>query len=187
MSEALIVRHCSPTLAGLKTANMFNYTYEDEAELKESIRCINILLKNKGIRMIPLRKSNGKALIYVYRPKNLEADLKTPASKAILAACGYESIGSASHYITELIRRLVESNEFPHEIGLFLGYPPEDVRCFICDRNRECKCVGCWRAYSNQKDAEKTFAKYKKCTDVYCRKLREGYSLNRLTVGKVSP
>ena len=183
MSEALIVRHCSPTLAGLKTANLFNYTYEDEPELNESIRSVNLKLKNKGIRMIPLRVSNGKALIYVYRPKKLEADLKSPLSGAILTACGYDGT-TPTQLIKELIKRLGCSDEFPHEIGLFLGYPPDDVRCFMCDRNRKCKCVGCWRAYSNEKEAEKVFARYKKCTDVYCRKLYEGYSLSRLTVLK---
>lgn len=184
MSEALIVRHCSPTLAGLKTANMFVCTYTDKAELRESIRSINVMLKDKGVRMIPLRAANGRALIYVYRPKKLENDLKSPLSGAILASCGYYE-GTASRLIKELIDRLGGSEEFPHEIGLFLGYPPEDVRCFMCDRNRECKCVGCWRAYNNEKEAERTFAKFKKCTEVYCSKLREGYPLNKLTVKTV--
>ena len=71
MSEALIVRHCSPTLAGLKTANMFNCKYTDKAELMKSIRSVNNMLKGKGVRMIPLRLANGSALIYVYRPKKL--------------------------------------------------------------------------------------------------------------------
>ncbi len=183
MSEALIVRHCSPTLAGLKTANMFNYTYKDKAELKESIRSVNLRLKDKGVRMIPLRVSNGSALIYVYRPEKLEADLKSPLSEAILCSCGYYG-ASAPLLIKELIKRLGGSEDFPHEIGLFLGYPPEDVRCFMCDRNNGCRCVGCWRAYNNETEAEKTFARFRKCTDVYCRKLDEGYSLGRLTVGK---
>ncbi|MCR5809005.1 MAG: DUF3793 family protein [Clostridiales bacterium] len=47
MSEALIVRHCSPTLAGLKTANMFNYVYEDEAELCR-MRDDGLLIFNKS-------------------------------------------------------------------------------------------------------------------------------------------
>ncbi len=181
MSEALIVRHCSPTLAGLKTANMFNYTYGDKSELKESIRSVNLMLKDKGVRMIPLRVSKGRALIYVYRPNKLEDDLKSPLSSAILSSCGYDG-GSAPQLIKGLIKRLGGSEEFPHEIGLFLGYPPEDVRCFMCDRNRDCKCVGCWRAYNNETEAEKTFARFKKCTDVYCRKLNEGYPLYRLAV-----
>ena len=33
--------------------------------------------------------------------------------------------------IVKLIGRLQENEGFPHEIGLFLGYPPEDVLGFI--------------------------------------------------------
>ena len=35
MSEELIVRYCSPTLAGMKTGNMFNCTYSDITEMQE--------------------------------------------------------------------------------------------------------------------------------------------------------
>ena len=35
---------------------------------------------------------------------------------------------------SRLIKRLNEDAEFPHEIGLFPGYPPEDVRGFIENR-----------------------------------------------------
>ena len=33
MSEDLIIKHCAPTLAGLKTGNIFNASYESEDEL----------------------------------------------------------------------------------------------------------------------------------------------------------
>ena len=35
-----------------------------------------------------------------------------------------------------------ESGEFPHEVGLFLGYPPEDVKGFIDHRANNFKCAG---------------------------------------------
>ncbi len=180
MSEALIVRHCSPTLAGLKTASLFSCEYDDSAELMAGIRRINEKLGGKGVRMMPLRLSGGRALIYLFRPSRLENDLKDPVSAEILASCGYGA-GKAARLISMLRSRLV-GQDFPHEIGLFLGYPPEDVRCFMCEKNRECKCVGCWRAYSNEAEAQRIFARFKKCTDVYCRKLKEGSTLEKLTV-----
>lgn len=181
MSEEMIVRHCSPTLAGLKTANMFTCRYRDEDELRGDLRRLNASFGKKGLRAIPLRAEAGSALVYIYRPKKLEKDLGSPISNAILSEQGYGE-GTASSRLSELIRRLRKNEGFPHEIGLFLGYPPDDVRCFICDRNRDCKCVGCWRAYNNEKQAEKTFALFKKCTDVYCRLYSQGSSLERLTV-----
>lgn len=181
MSEAMIVRHCSPTLAGLKTANMFTCPFESGEGLLNDLRSINIRLGRKGVRAIPLRIKDGRALIYFYRPKKLENDLKSPVSEEILGSSGYES-GTVSARLAELIKRLRRCEDFPHEIGLFLGYPPEDVRCFMCERSRECRCVGCWKAYSNEAEAEKTFARYKKCTEVYVSRLEKGSSLERLTV-----
>ena len=70
--------------------------------------------------------------------------------------------------------------DFPHEIGLFLSYPPEDVKGFL--EHRPCKCVGCWKVYENEEAAKKTFAKYKACTRVYCRQLASGIDIERLTV-----
>lgn len=37
-----------------------------------------------------------------------------------------------------------------NEVGLFLGYPPEDVRCFMNDSRRGVKCTGCWKAYGDE-------------------------------------
>ena len=38
MSEELLVRHCSPTLAGLKTGNLFSYKVESISGLKRKCR-----------------------------------------------------------------------------------------------------------------------------------------------------
>ena len=82
--------------------------------------------------------------------------------------------------LTKLARRLKQQEDFPHEIGLFLSYPPEDVKGFL--EHRPCKCVGCWKVYENEEAAKKTFAKYKACTRVYCRQLASGIDIERLTV-----
>lgn len=73
MSEELLVRHCSPTLAGMKTANMFVCSFTGEAEMRETLRRFNTKLGKKGLRLLPLRFQDNKALIYVYRPAQLSA------------------------------------------------------------------------------------------------------------------
>lgn len=71
MSEEMIVRHCSPTLADLKTEKLFSCSYQDQNELFAFLREWNTKLRSKGVRMIPLRLDRGKALVYVYRPSQL--------------------------------------------------------------------------------------------------------------------
>lgn len=181
MSEELLVKHCSPTLAGMKTGNMFGCLFTDEHEMRECVRCWNRTLTKKGLRVVPLRFQNGRALIYVYRPARLNADLQHNLAEQLLQKRGYCTENS-QRCVSHLISRLGEYEEFPHEIGLFLGYPPEDVHGFIENRADGFKCVGCWKVYGDAQAAQKTFEKYKKCTDVYCEQFAKGSSIERLIV-----
>ena len=131
MSENLIIRHCAPTLAGIKTGNLFTASYDSIEQLDDEIRRMNTRLKDKGLRIVRLRAKANRALIYVYRPDKLADDLEHRDAKAILARSGYRQAAESAEHIDMLSKRIEDSPEFPHEIGLFLGYPPEDVKGFI--------------------------------------------------------
>ena len=177
MSEELIVRHCAPTLANLKTGSLFVCPITDRPSFFSSLRSLNELLVPKGLRALPLRIREYSALVYLYRPSRLKKDLEDPAAIKILQDHGYSCYGKC---LPKLIERIRASEEFPHEIGLFLGYPPEDVQGFL--DHRPCKCCGCWKVYGDEKKAKKTFDLYKKCERVYCQQLARGIDIKRLTV-----
>lgn len=181
MSEELIVQQCSPTLAGLKTGSIFNCPFRSRRTLWKDIRLMNARLKQKGLRIIPLRITGHAALIYIYRPGRLEEDLSHKDARCILQSCGYEE-RNVPGCISLLMQRLRGSEGFPHEIGLFLGYPPEDVSGFIENNAMRSKAVGHWKVYGDEKKALKTFARYKKCTRVYAAHKARGTSIERLTV-----
>lgn len=181
MSEELLVKHCSPTLAGMKTGNMFSGCFQSEKDMKECIRCWNRILTKKGLRVLPLLFRDGRALIYVYRPAHLSRDLQDDVAGRLLEERGY-TLDTSDRCVIQLIKRLSECEEFPHEIGLFLGYPPEDVCGFIENKAGGCKCVGNWKVYGDAEKAKKTFAKFKKCTDVYCKQFAKGRTIERLTM-----
>lgn len=182
MSEQILIDHCSPTLAGLKTANMFQADVEESKDIRLDLQNLNRLLGPKSLRIVLMRQTAKKALIYVYRPDCLDRDLRDPEARRILEEKGYQ--GSTARCIVQLIHHMMNDVEFPHEVGLFLGYPPEDVRCFMRDARNGVKCSGCWKAYGNEEEAQKTFLRYKKCTQVYQRELAKGRSLFQLTVRK---
>ena len=181
MSEDLLVKHCSPTLAGLKTGNLFNCSCSSEKEAQNFVNTYNKILSKKGIKLILLNYSNNRALLYLYRKNKLKSDLSTPYAEFLLRMQGYNSIDVES-CIAQLKRRVKTSSEFPHEIGLFLGYPPEDVYGFICNKGACSKCTGCWKVYGDEKEALKKFAKFKKCSRIYYLKWKQGFSLEKLTV-----
>lgn len=181
MSDDYLVRHCAPTLAGIKTASLFTCPYTSREELLDSVRRMNKRLSGKGLRMIPLRFSDKKALIYLYRPQKLTADLADSTAAEILECRGYNT-GSCEKCVGKLMQKLRQEGDFPHEIGLFLGYPAEDVNGFIQQGPDLCKCTGCWKVYGDEESAKKKFAQYKKCTRVYWDQWAKGKDIERLTV-----
>lgn len=183
MSEKLLVNHCSPTLAGMKTANMFTSPYKDRESMARELGMWNRTIGKKGVRVMPLKYDDGRALVYVCRPARLERDLLREDNRMLLFALGYP-LSDVWGYIAKLRERLNAEGEFPHEIGLFLGYPARDVYGFIANRAENCSFSGCWKVYGNEEEAKKLFEKYKKCTDIYMEQLKKGRSLEKLTVAE---
>ena len=180
MSDEQVIRHCAPTLASIKTANLFSCVFSSRREMLEQVRKLNCRLKGKGLRVLALAYKDNRGLIYVYRPKKLSKDLRNELAEQFLRSCGY-ACTDESKCIRKLIERLNKQSDFPHEIGLFLGYPPEDVDGFI-HRKNECKYCGYWKVYGDVDAAQKLFSRYRKCTDIYCKLCREGSSIEKLTV-----
>lgn len=181
MSEHTIIYHCAPTLAGIKTGNLFAYQYESREDLMNEIRRFNCRLVSRGVVMLPLKVQEGRALLYVYRPSKLANDLRQEIACQILADQGYASV-KATDCIVRLRKRLRQEKDFPHEIGIFLGYPPEDVEGFIRNKGKDCKCCGDWKVYGDVKRAKKCFANHRKCTRMYCELYKQGQSIEYLTV-----
>lgn len=181
MSEELVVRLCAPTLAGLKTGSLFSAEYTSEAEFQGELKQLNQRLQPKGLCALALRYGVRSVLVYIYRPDRLKVDLSGDAAKHLLNRLGYKTTSPES-CIAELQSRVQDEKKFPHEIGLFLSYPPEDVQGFIDNKAQSYKCVGTWKVYGDPERAQKTFNLYKHCTDVYCRSLKKGRSFDRLLV-----
>ena len=163
MPEELVVRQCAPTLAGIKTGSLFRAAYEDKKQLLGQIREINQRLREKGLCLLPLRFRNGNALLYLYRPERLKTDLNNELARRTLGNAGYTD-QNPGRCVGTLIRRLQDEAEFPHEIGLFLSYPPEDVRGFIENRASGFKLIGCWKVYGDVDAARKKFESFESCT-----------------------
>lgn len=181
MSEETFVLHSAPTLAGIKTGSLFSIPCNNKRCVVEKIRKLNQVLTPKGIRTIPLEINEKRCLIYVYRPKKLQQDMKHEQAIFILKELGYP-LENIDLCITYLIQRLKGKQEFPHEIGLFLGYPPEDVKGFIEHHARDYKEVGSWKVYGNEKLARNQFKRFEQCTKDYAGRMQMGCDLKKLVV-----
>ena len=181
MSEELVVRQGAPTLAGIKTGSLFPCPCEDREALLADIRRLNRQLAPKGLCLLPIRYRGSQVLLYLYRPEGLRRDLENGLAAEILRQAGYPQ-GHCQRCVAKLIRRFQEEGSFPHEVGLFLSYPPEDVKGFIDHRAEDFKCAGMWKVYGDEALAKKLFSQFKRCTEIYCAMWQKGSGLQRLAV-----
>ena len=180
--EKCLIYYCAPTLASLKTASLFCLTETAGLEsLEQQVLVWNSQLQEKGLFLTILCRRGEKVLVYVCRSSHLQADLQKPGVACFLAQYGYQST-ELYDALNRLAQRLEEEPYFPHEIGIFLGYPLGDVIGFIRNEGRNSKCTGSWKVYCNECEALKMFARFKKCREIYARLWNQGRSIHQLTV-----
>ena len=188
--ETVMIEQCAPVLASLKPAGLFRYETSDCADLARRVRSWNEQLGEKGlcVRVLKGCVQTHRYLVYVYRAAKLQTVLADAAVRGFLAREGYrlpEDAADCGALLDQLSLRLccaAEAADFPHEIGVFLGYPLYDVVGFIENAGRNFTCCGCWKAYGDPNAAQQHFAQLNKCTAVYLRLFRSGTPIQRLAV-----
>ena len=180
--EAVLVEQCATTLAGVKPASLFRYQGADKRQPREAAARWAKELAPYGItiRVLKYCPQTGACLIYLYRAGWLRSILSEPSTRAFLAGQGYGADQSCQELLRQLSRRLCLEREFPHEIGVFLGYPLEDVVGFIRNRGRNYTCCGYWKAYGDPEAAQKRFDQYRRCTAACCEQFRKGTAITQL-------
>ena len=176
MSEETIVKYCAPTLSGLKTASLFTCGYTTRNALQQDIGQLNTILERGGMHAAVLGYTQSAARIYIYRKSMLERDLSLRENKCILQLFGYDT-SSVDKCLSHLLERLSDEC-FPHEIGLFLGYPLIDVIGFM--EKKECLFSGLWKVYGDVEETKQVFETYKNCTESYECALAQGKTLEDL-------
>ena len=133
-------------------------------------------LRRYGVTPIQCR-----SLPSLHRPQAPCRDLGDDLACRLLRQAGYPC-GSCGQCVARLVQRLRTEEDFPHEVGLFLSYPPEDVQGFIDHRAMDFKCAGLWKVYGDQQRAQALFDRFRRCTPRYCALWQTGLRLEQLAV-----
>ena len=174
---------CAPTLAGLKPASLFRYQPGAGQSGSAMAAAWHAALCDRGVAVRVLKNCprTGAVLVYVYRPAQMDTLLKNCDVLHFLKSEGYRP-GTADALLAQLSQRLCCEGDFPHEVGIFLGYPLADVVGFIQNHGQNFTVCGHWKVYTDPAAAQQQFARYKKCETIYTRCYRRGTPIRRLTV-----
>jgi len=169
---------CAPLLTGIKVSNLLQIRSE---QMEEVFR----MFEGTQISCHVLSQKECKTAILLYRRNRLIRYLSQEDVRKLMEEFGYSEtvLEQILEKLSVHYQAYVDGNaDFPHEIGLFLGYPPEDVWGFIEKKAEDCKLVGCWKVYGDEEEARRRFRKFDKCTAVYSKLFADGRTVEKLTV-----
>jgi hypothetical protein len=178
--DQLLAFHCAPTLSGLKPANLITHEATESFYSSPNANLMVETLKKKDICIEKICSCSTRELTLVYHESRLWAHLQQPQIWGFLVSQGYPMSGDLPSILEALKRRVTESGGFPHEIGVFLGYPLEDVIGFIRNKGQNSKMCGYWKVYGDTHSAIKQFDQFTKCRDLMINKLIQGMSITQL-------
>ena len=179
--EQTMVTHCAATLAGQKIGSLYSYCPEAGEDVQAHLETITPLLAAKGIALRLLQNTLQRCLVFVYRPASLYALLQQAAIRKFFQQQGYAGV-EPDGLLCEIAARLAAGGAFPHEIGLFLGYPLADVQGYIQHCGQHAHCTGLWKVYGDAQEAQRRFQVYRHCRKAVLANYQRGMTLSRLAV-----
>ncbi len=104
------------------------------------------LMAGSGLQAKELLDRGDSLLLLFYEEEALAGILGRKGAAVILRRAGYAAPGDLDGVLRELAQRFAGPG-FPHEIGVFLGYPLKDVVGFLGWARLPFTCQGPWRIY----------------------------------------
>ena len=140
--EMQLALQCAPLITGVRISNLLMIESCNEPALR-------LVLKRSGISYFKLGQTEGKTAFLLFKRTKLEEFLQKNDSLEILKSSGYEEFSFGSillkfkeRYTTYITQ---QGMQFPHEMGLLLGYPTEDVEGFISNEGKNSLYCGYWK------------------------------------------
>ena len=159
--QTQLALQCAPLLMGIKMSNLLIVPNRNVLDVYE-------LFKDTCISVEMIYMSEQKTMFLLYRREELDIYLKSATTKEVMELFGYRGM-TPVEIRRELIRRYEKYAEgngmFPHEMGVLLGYPTEDVLGFIENQGKNYLYAGYWKVYGNLEDTLKTFEAYDQARD----------------------
>lgn len=158
--ESFLTYICSPIIAELKPAITLTLDKNNEKLFFSWHQFGSSFLNTVNLNYIILGTvEDSKLIIMIYDKKMLENELLKDPVREFLIGLGYPNQVDVLKYLTTLMIRY-EKYHCPHELGIFLGIPIEDVKDFMNCTPKKCLLCGYWKVYNNLQQAKNTFKLY---------------------------
>lgn len=172
-----LAMQCAPVITGVKISNLITVR-------KTYLKAIWEIFKESDIDMFVFCIIKDVACVMLYRREELEKYLESKSVSKLLVEMGHIGIDAFKEILKEISKKydayIKGQGDFPHELGLLLGYPPEDVSGFIENCGQNYICSGYWKVYGDEKSAKMRFKTYDMAKERAVRVLAAGGDIKEL-------
>ncbi|ACD21843.1 DUF3793 family protein [Clostridium botulinum] len=138
-------------------------------------------LRKLNLGYISLRDSDKSLIVLIYDKELLEKYINKKDNLKFLNCVGYDRELSVEDALNTLKDRY-EVYNCPHELGIFLGYPLEDVKDFMECSEKKCLTCGYWKVYNSENKAKTIFTLFDRVKDFTVTNIIEGNRTNSLSL-----
>jgi len=165
---AHLMLECSEVLAGVKPANLIslvNRTRPCGRNLYQLWQTHQHQVASRfgSLEFIMLQDKPRAVLLLCFDRNHLEQHLSHAGIRTLLHKAGYQPQSGLDELLDLLLQRIVKHDRFPHEIGLFIGYPPKDVAAFMGMVKLPFTCQALWKIYGNPAQSLRLAEDYRCC------------------------
>ncbi|BCZ46793.1 hypothetical protein psyc5s11_28600 [Clostridium gelidum] len=179
--ETFLVYNLSLVIAGIKPAITVTIKKNNQKLYNSWKDFGSCFLDNIDLKCIELRESNDSIIAMIYDEFMLENELSQKSHMEFLFNLGYPSNVCISDHIN-ILKNRYEEYHCPHELGLFLGIPFEDVKDFMECTTKKCLLCGYWKVYNNGNKAKEIFNKYDEVKEYTIKNMLKGNSSRDLAL-----
>ncbi len=171
---------CAPVLKGVKVSNLMTVKPGQWHQIRAWLRKSRIIC-------VTLYADACREVVFLYRYDQMASLLKENEVRRFLAEYGYTTFDVAA-----VFRRLRARYQqyagggrgFPHELGVLLEYPVQDVKSFILNQGENCLAARYWKVYHNLRKAEQTFRLYDAAKEQALAEIVSGLALEKVAACK---
>lgn len=165
--EKLIIFHAKQIQYKVKVAKILTFRNEYKNAYKNYSVYALPILEMMHLKSFIISKNQEYFTVFIYDEELLNAILKNKQVKNCLKCyANYPMLSTVEEYLLFLQKRFI-TQACPDEIGIFLGYPVEDVISYIQKEGREFLCCKHWKVYHNMDKSLALFAEI----DTVCEKV----------------
>ncbi|WP_027624200.1 DUF3793 family protein [Clostridium lundense] len=148
----------APTIEGTKPSSILTFSKNNRNLYESWIKYKEQFIKYFNVEAFQIKDTGDTHTILFYRQNELYNQIFKKENINFLKRFGYKEDMQLEECL-QLLKKRYE-NFCPHEIGIFLGIPLEDVKAFMNCSNKPCLTCGYWKVYSNLDKALDTFKCY---------------------------